>query len=128
MSCGIQECDGRTKYSHHHHLTGGHVDTTPCTCPTPGAMAPSRQAQRSPQPTVAQLLDFAAAHPGRHTGNTEAAIREHFGIHYARYYLLLDRAIHTAAALEHDPVTTHRLLREEQTAARARAARTEGAH
>lgn len=27
------------------------------------------------RPTIAQLLDFAAAHPGRHTSNTDMDIR-----------------------------------------------------
>lgn len=70
--------------------------------------------------TIPQLLDFAAAHPGTWTWRIEENLRLELGITGVRYHQLLSQAIHTEAALQHDPTTTHRLLRQEQTAARTR--------
>ena len=75
------------------------------------------------RPTTAELLDFAAAHPGRHTSITDMAIRHEFGITPTRYVDLLHRAVQTPEALQHDPTTTRRILRENQAAATARARR-----
>lgn len=57
-----------------------------------------------------QLLDFEAAHP-TWTGKKEEAIMAELGMRPARYWQLLHRAVLTREALEHDPVTTHRILR-----------------
>lgn len=73
--------------------------------------------------SVEQLLDFAAAHTGRFDGAVDEAIRAELGITPARYFQLLSRAIRTTAALEHDPQTTNRLLRQADQQARIRAAR-----
>lgn len=78
----------------------------------------------TPPPTIEQLLDFAAAHPGRFTGHHDEAIRTELHVTPARYFQLLSRAIRTPAALEHDPVTTHRLRRQADQQARTRDART----
>lgn len=77
----------------------------------------------TPRPTLAQLLAFAAHHPGPHTSNTDMAIRRDLGITPARYIQLLNAAINTPEALHHDPATTNRLHRENQAAAAARARR-----
>ncbi|MEJ1087034.1 DUF3263 domain-containing protein [Microbacterium sp. Mu-80] len=74
-------------------------------------------------PTVATLIDFAAAHPGPFNGTVDEAIRTELGITPARYFQLLSRAIKTTAALEHDPQTTYRLRRQAEQQARTRAAR-----
>lgn len=74
-------------------------------------------------PTVVQLIDFAAAHPGRFNGTVEEAIRAELRITPARYFQLLSRAIRTREALERDPQTTNRLLRQATDQARTRAAR-----
>jgi hypothetical protein len=75
-------------------------------------------------PTVERLIDFAAAHPGRFNGTVDEAIRAELGVTPARYFQLLSRAIRTQAAQAHDPVTTHRLLRQTDQQARISAART----
>jgi len=63
-----------------------------------------------PAPTVADLIDFAAAHEGWPRGRLEEAIRTRFGVSPARYYQLLHRAAGTRDAAEHDPTTTRRIL------------------
>ena len=75
------------------------------------------------RPTIAQLLDFAAAHPGPHTSRTDTDIREQLRITPTRYIQLLIDAITTPEALQHDPVTTNRLLREQAASAATRARR-----
>lgn len=75
-------------------------------------------------PSTAQLLDFAALHPGPITGNADDAVRKQLGITPVRYLQLLNRAIWTAAALQHDPQTTHRLRRIAEQRSAIRAART----
>lgn len=75
------------------------------------------------KPTVAQLLDFAAAHPGPVVGPTGEAVINQLGVTPTRYLQLLHRAIATQEALEHDPQTTHRLRRLNDQRARTRAAR-----
>lgn len=75
-------------------------------------------------PSTVALIDFAAAHPGPHSGNVETLIRRDLGITPARYFQLLGRAIRTIEALEHDPVTVGRLLRQADALARIRSART----
>lgn len=75
------------------------------------------------RPTIAQLLDFAAAHPGPHTSRTDMDVREQLRITPTRYIQLLIDAITTPEALQHDPVTTNRLLREQAASAAARARR-----
>ncbi|MGU3358158.1 DUF3263 domain-containing protein [Microbacterium sp. M4A5_1d] len=61
-------------------------------------------------PTTAQLLDFEAAHP-TWTGKKDELCVSELGLRPGRYYMLLHRAVLTREALEHDPVTTHRVLR-----------------
>lgn len=75
------------------------------------------------RPTITQLLDFAAAHTGRHTSNTDMDIRRTLDITPTRYIDLLNRAILTPEAVQHDPATVHRLIRENRDAATARARR-----
>lgn len=74
--------------------------------------------------SVERLLDFAAKYTGKYTGAVDEAIRTELGITPARYFQLLSRAIRTTTALEHDPQTTNRLLRQADQQARIRAART----
>ncbi|QTV79461.1 DUF3263 domain-containing protein [Microbacterium sp. NIBRBAC000506063] len=78
---------------------------------------------RSPRPTVPQLIDFAATHAGRFNGTVDLTIRAELGITPARYFQLLNRAIDTTEALQHDPVTTNRLRRERDRQVADRAAR-----
>jgi hypothetical protein len=73
-------------------------------------------------PTTAELLDFEAAHP-TWTGKKDELCISVLGLRPARYYVLLHRAVETREALEHDPVTTHRVLRR---LARANASRRAG--
>lgn len=56
-----------------------------------------------------QLLDFEAAHP-TWTGVKEELIVSELHLRPARYYQLLHRAALTHEALEHDPMTTHRII------------------
>lgn len=72
---------------------------------------------------VARLVDFAAAHPGPFNGRVDEAIRAELGITPARYFQLLSRAVRTREALEHDPITTNRLLAQANRQVRIRAAR-----
>lgn len=69
------------------------------------------EAEITPPLTVAELLDFEAAHPGIHPGAKETTIRATFGISSIRYHQLLNQALMTREALQHDPFTTNRLLR-----------------
>lgn len=64
---------------------------------------------RMPTPPPAALLDFERQHP-RHSGRKDEAIRRHFGITPARYYVLLGRAAASAEGMAHDPITS-RLVR-----------------
>lgn len=61
-------------------------------------------------PTTAELLDFESAHP-TWTGKKDELCVLGLGLRPARYYVLLHRAVRTREALEHDPMTTHRILR-----------------
>lgn len=61
-------------------------------------------------PTTAELLDFEAAHP-KWTGEKDELCVSQLGLRPARYYVLLHRAVQTREALEHDPMTTHRVMR-----------------
>lgn len=76
------------------------------------------------KPTVAQLLDFAAAHPGKITGAVDELLRRDLGIPAIRYQQLLTQAIQTQEALAYDPLTTRRLIREAARRASTREART----
>lgn len=57
-----------------------------------------------------QLLDFEAAHP-TWTGIKEDLIVSELHLRPARYIILLQRAVRTREALEHDPMTAHRIPR-----------------
>jgi hypothetical protein len=73
-----------------------------------------------PTPTLAEVLDFEAEHPG--SGGVKATrISERFGIVPVRYYQLLHQYIRTTEALLHDPVLTNRVRAQmgARTAARA---------
>jgi hypothetical protein len=73
--------------------------------------------------TIAQVIDFETKHP-KHTPAKEALMRPTFGYGAARYYQRLNFILTTSVlltqALEHNPTTTQRLLRqiEERAAAR----------
>ena len=71
-----------------------------------------------PTPTVQEILAFEA----RNLGPTEKilAIENDLGLPVARYYQLLNRAIDTQAALEHDPALTYRLQARRETGLRNR--------
>ncbi|MDA4894790.1 MULTISPECIES: DUF3263 domain-containing protein [Microbacterium] len=71
------------------------------------------------------LLAFEARWP-RHSGAKEEAIRVELDLPPARYYLLLDRLIDTAPALEHDPLLVRRLRRMRDEAEQRRASRLSG--
>lgn len=115
MRCDIATCPVGTV--HHHHRRHGAILPAPCSCTRPLTID---------RPTVAQLIDFAAAHPGKITGATAELIRTELGITPVRYLQLLAQAIDDVAALEHDPITARRLRREADQRARTRAARTTG--
>ena len=72
----------------------------------------------TPTPTVSTLLDFEA----RNLGPTEKilSIENDLGLPVARYYQLLNRAIDTQAALEHDAALTYRLQARRETGLRNR--------
>lgn len=112
MSSRIVSCTvGR---AHHHHTRAGQVLLEACLCTRPETVE---------RPTVEQLLDFAAAHPGKLDGQTAALLRNELGITAVRFLQLLSDAIHTEEALAHDPLTTYRLRREADHRARTREAR-----
>lgn len=113
MSCQLIWCT--TGRVHHHHTRAGVVVPNPCLCTRPETIA---------TPTIEQLLDFAAAHPGKITGRVDEALRAELRITPVRYLQLLQDAIQTEEAAAHDPLTTHRLRREAEHRARIRAART----
>lgn len=71
-------------------------------------------------PSLEQLLDFEAKHPG-FTGRKLDAIRATFDLGPANYFQFLNRAIRTPQALEHNPMLVTRLLAliEQRTRARA---------
>lgn len=75
------------------------------------------------RPTIAEVLDFEAAHPNP-GGRKEENIRRRFGIRAARYYQLLNAYAQTPEALAHDPITTHRILDRQTTGAETRRKRT----
>lgn len=112
MSCHIVSCTSAR--AHHHHIRAGQVLLEACRCTRPETIE---------RPTVEQLLDFAAAHPGKLDGHTAVILRNELGITEVRYLQLLGEAIHTEEALAHDPLTTYRLRREADQRARAREAR-----
>lgn len=113
MSCGVVTCpDGRV---HHHHRLHGQILPAACVCTRPATIS---------RPTLEQLLDFAAAHPGKLTGHVGEQIRAELGITPTRYLQLLNQEIHTEEALQHDATTTYRLRREAEHRARTREART----
>lgn len=58
--------------------------------------------------TPAELLDFAATHPGR---VSDDETRRLLGVTLPRYYQLLHRAAASEEGQEHDGVTAHRILR-----------------
>lgn len=66
-----------------------------------------------PAPTIAELLDFEAAHP-KHTGRKETRIRDELHTTPARYYQLLHRAADTQEGQAHNP-TTARIIRARHT-------------
>jgi hypothetical protein len=107
MSCRIVSCTAAR--AHHHHTRAGQVLLEACLCTRPE--------------TVEQLLDFAAAHPGKLNGHTAVLLRNELGITDVRFLQLLGEAIHTEEALAYDPLTTYRLRREADQRARAREAR-----
>lgn len=115
MTCGLTHCT--LDRVHHHHVRDGVTLPAPCRCSRPTDIL---------RPTIEQLLDFAATHPGRVTGHVDELLRTSLGITAVRYLQLLHEAIHTEEALTHDPLTTYRLRREAQHRARAREARTTG--
>lgn len=112
MSCRIITCpvDGK----HHHHTRAGVVIPTACRCTRPETVE---------RPTTAELLDFAAAHPGKVTGHVDEQLRRELRITPVRYLQLLSQFIHTEEALQHDAQTTYRLRREADHRARTREAR-----
>lgn len=63
-----------------------------------------------PTPTIAQLLDFEAAHPDIR-GEVDGLIRRELGITPARYCQLLMRAAVSLEGQAYDPITAHRVLR-----------------
>lgn len=67
-------------------------------------------APTEPKHTVQQLLDFEAEQGEKHTGRKDEAIRTLLGLTPARYYVLLGRAVDTAAAVAHNPQLTNHLL------------------
>lgn len=76
---------------------------------------------------VAILLDFELRHPSMSQAKYQA-IRAEIHVSPVRYYqqltqVLTDEAL-LAEALQHDPTTTHRLLRQRDARAAARKART----
>lgn len=115
MSCRIVTCPVAQR--HHHHTRAGVVIPTACRCTRPETIE---------RPTTEQLLDFAAAHPGKVNGHVDELLRRELGITPVRYLQLLSQVIHTEEALQHDAQTTYRLRREADHRARTRAARTTG--
>lgn len=72
---------------------------------------------------LAELITFEAAHP-RFTGAKQVLIRRTFTCSAARYYQQLNNILTTenllTQALEQDPVTTRRLLRQRDERAATR--------
>ena len=66
----------------------------------PDTAAPTEP--RSPRPTAVELIDFDREH-GEHSGRKDEAIRRHFEITPARFYVLLARAIRSPEGQAHDP-------------------------
>jgi hypothetical protein len=79
---------------------------------------------RSPEvtPTVGEMLDFEAAHPG-HSGWKGEDIRRDLGIEPARYYMLLGRAVDSDEGRQHAPILAREIS---SRLARHRAARLGG--
>ena len=69
-----------------------------------------RSPERRPTPSPVELLAFEDAE-GAHSSRKEVAIRDRFGIHPARYYQLLLRAVEDPAAVAEYPMTT-RVVRD----------------
>ena len=74
-------------------------------------------------PTLAEVIDFEAAHPGPAGGAKSTLIRDQLELTPIRYYQLLILYSNTPEALEHDPVTTHRILRDTSNRIRSRTER-----
>lgn len=74
-------------------------------------------------PSVAELLDFEARTVG--FVSKSELIRKAFGISFNRYHYLLNRALDDPAALEHDAMTTNRLLRLREDRTKLRDARVD---
>lgn len=78
--------------------------------------------------TVAELLDLEAAHPAPAITEAKRLAIRRAGTTPTRYYLALTRMLTDEAllaeAFQHDPTTTHRLLRQRDARAEARKART----
>lgn len=93
------------------HLMGVHaVDT-----PVGGLCDDARMDQTAPA-TTTDLIDLERMYPGPHNGRKEIAIRTLFGLTPNRYYQRLGGVLDTPElqqiALEHDPVTTNRLMQQ----------------
>lgn len=58
----------------------------------------------------------------KYSGAKEAAVREHFGESFTRYYQRLNALLDRPEALEHDPVLVKRLVRLRDARRRARTA------
>lgn len=74
-------------------------------------------------PTLAEVLDFEAAHPGPAGGSKRTLIRDLLGVTATRYYQLLILYSNTPEALAYDPATTHRILRDTSNRIRSRTER-----
>ncbi|MEO6115982.1 MAG: DUF3263 domain-containing protein [Pseudolysinimonas sp.] len=83
----------------------------------PGAPEPTEE-----PPTVAQLLEFEDAH-ARDPHKSDLA-RTRWGYAPARYEQVLQLALATVEALEHNAELTHRLLRQRESRTAARGNRT----
>lgn len=112
MSCQVVACP--ISRVHHHHVRAGVRVPTPCFCTRP---------EQIEAVTLEQLLDFAAAHPGKVDGRTGELVREQLHITPVRYIQLLGQVIDSEEALAYDPLTTYRLRREAAHRASAREAR-----
>jgi hypothetical protein len=67
------------------------------------------------------VIDFEAE--GLTGGNQEAAVRERFGVSFARYHQALHRILQTQEALEYNPMVVNRLRATHETKRADRASR-----